>query len=53
MTRISLAYGQGGLDIDLPADRTLVVEPPTPGRRGSAPGGHAGNAGTGHRSAAA
>ena len=27
MTRISLAYGQGGLDIDLPADRTLVVEP--------------------------
>jgi nickel-dependent lactate racemase len=27
MTRISLAYGRGGLDIDLPADRTLVVEP--------------------------
>ena len=27
MTRISLAYGQGGLDIDLPADRTMVVEP--------------------------
>src|SRR6476620_2623481 len=27
MTRISLAYGQGGLDIDLPSDRTLVVEP--------------------------
>ena len=27
MTRISLAYGQGGLDIDLPAGRTLVVEP--------------------------
>src|SRR6478736_9677374 len=27
MTRISLAYGQGGLDIDLPGDRTLVVEP--------------------------
>src|SRR6476469_3210433 len=27
MTRISLAYGQGGLDIDLLADRTLVVEP--------------------------
>ncbi len=27
MTRISLAYGRGGLDIDLPTDRTLVVEP--------------------------
>lgn len=27
MTAISLAYGEGRLDIDLPDDRTLVVEP--------------------------
>ena len=27
MTAISLAYGKGGLDIELPADRTVVVEP--------------------------
>jgi len=27
MTRIALAFGRAGLDIDLPSDRTLVVEP--------------------------
>lgn len=27
MTAISLAYGKGGLDIELPEDRTVVVEP--------------------------
>ena len=26
-TRVTLAYGKSGLDVELPADRTTVIEP--------------------------